>query len=257
VIKKFLPFLLIFIACSGAENSSTISEEEIQRRIDEAVETAIIEAEEEFNKKLFLATSTTTTIAPTTTTTNAPTTTLAQTTTTTLAPTTTTTTTTTTLAPTTTTTTIPYQQLVDECYYVEEVNLRVPQLVEFTYLNNFNVSKSDTISFSYKIVPGTYELQSIWLLYEDNFGTRKYAKSVYRSSFENGIPLEGVIATNIPDSTLQPNFSYTIESVQLMDINNNEIFYMKNGSITNRVDKSWCELNHNFFSSEFLFKIDN
>ena len=238
---KFISFLLVFTACTGTESSSTISEEEIQSRIDSAVEMALVEAEEEFNKKLFKATSTTTTLAPTTTTT-------------TLAP----TTTTTTLAPTTTTTTtIPYQQLVDDCFFVEEVNLRMVQLTEFTYLNNFNVSSSDTISFSYKLVPGTYELKHIVLKYEDNFGNYKYGEWIYNSSFDNGIPLEGIISTNIPDSVLQTGFSYTFSGIHLMDINNNEIHYRKDGSITNRVDKSWCELKHNFFSSEFIFKIDN
>ena len=76
VFIKFISFLLVFTACTGTESSSTISEEEIQSRIDSAVEMALVEAEEEFNKKLFKATSTTTTLAPTTTTTTlAPTTT--------------------------------------------------------------------------------------------------------------------------------------------------------------------------------------
>jgi galactitol-specific phosphotransferase system IIB component len=78
VIKKFLPFLLIFIACSGAQNSSTISEEEIQRRIDEAVEQALNEAASTTSTTLTASTSTTlspTTSSTTTTTTSSTTTT--------------------------------------------------------------------------------------------------------------------------------------------------------------------------------------
>ncbi|MDC3227011.1 hypothetical protein OBA39_02790 [Acidimicrobiaceae bacterium] len=84
MIKKFLPFLLIFVACSGAESSSAISEEEIQKRIDEAVEQALIEATSTTSSTTLIASTSTTLTSTTSSTTTSSTTTSSTTTTTTI-----------------------------------------------------------------------------------------------------------------------------------------------------------------------------
>ena len=165
--KGLITFLLIFIACAGGDSNAAISEEEIQSRIDSAVELALSDAEEEFNKKLFNATSTTTTLASTTTT--------STTTTTTLAPTTTTsTTTTTTLAPTTTTSTTTTIPKYAETYIGldSDGNYQGVLLTEFK-VNYQNISRdnfhnSDIFYINY--IPGSYRLtdMSIGIIDENN-----------------------------------------------------------------------------------------
>ena len=157
MIKRFIPFFLILISCAGTDNSSAISEEEIQRRIDSAVELALLDAEEEFNKKLFNATSTTTTSTTTTSTTTTSTTTTS----------TTTTSTTTTLAPTTTTSTTTTIPKYAETYIGldSDGNYQGVLLTEFK-VNYQNISRdnfhnSDIFYINY--IPGSYKLTEISL----------------------------------------------------------------------------------------------
>jgi hypothetical protein len=229
-VKTFLILLLsIFVTCGP-------SEAEIQERINQAVEEAT-------------STTTTTTLAPTTSTTTTST-----TTTTTLAPTTSTTTTSTTT--TTTTTTIPYETLIEKCFLVEEVNIRMPQLIEFNFESNENLSINDSVNFSYKFIAGTYKINQIVIRYEDNYKNLNRAKDMIDYSSE-GLPLEGIIETDPNEVGFQNGFSYGINSVNIIDEKGNQIHYLNMGQITNRVNKYWCELNHSFFTTDMIFKIEN
>ena len=162
----------------------------------------------------------------------------------------------TTTTSTTTTTTIPYEALVDKCFLVEEVNIRMPQLIEFNFESNENLSINDSVNFSYKFIAGTYKINQILIRYEDNFGNGKMSKTLIANSSE-GLPLEGTIETDPNEVGFQNGFSYGISSVNIIDEKGNEIHYLNMGQITNRVNRYWCELNHSFFTTNMIFKIEN
>jgi len=165
-------------------------------------------------------------------------------------------TTTTTSSSTTTTTTIPYESLVEKCFLVEEVNIRMPQLVEFTYLGSANITFSDKATFRYKLLPGSNKISQILIWYQDNFGNGVTQVRLIDSNSE-GLALEGNIVTDPLEAGFQSGFSYGISSLHIIDDKGNEIHYLNLGQITNRVNRYWCELNHTFFTTEMIFKIDN
>ena len=163
---------------------------------------------------------------------------------------------TTTTTSSTTTTTIPYESLVEKCFLVEEVNIRMPQLVELTYLSNANITFSDKATFRYKLLPGSNKISQILIRYQDNFGNSGTQVRLIDSSSE-GLALEGNIITDPLEAGFQSGFSYGISSLNIIDDKGNEIHYLNLGQITNRVNRYWCELNHTFFTTEMIFKIDN
>ena len=164
--------------------------------------------------------------------------------------------TTTTSTTTTTTTTIPYETLIEKCFLVEEVNIRMPQLIEFNFESNENLSINDSVNFSYKFIAGTYKINQIVIRYEDNYKNRNISKNMIDYSSE-GLPLEGIIETDPNEVGFQNGFSYGINSVNIIDEKGNQIHYLNMGQITNRVNKYWCELNHSFFTTDMIFKIEN
>ena len=150
-MKKSIILLGIFILSCGP------TEAEIQERIDLAVESALNNAEVEFEQELFIATSTTST---STTSTLPPSTTTSTTTTstTTTSTTTTSTTTTSTTTTSTTTTTLP------SCENYP------PSISSITKNSGDSYGTGDVLSLTIEFLNGSRETSFIWIYIVNNYG---------------------------------------------------------------------------------------
>ena len=149
-MKKSIILLGIFILSCGP------TEAEIQERIDLAVESALNNAEVEFEQELFIATSTTST---STTSTLPPSTTTSTTSTTTTSTTTTSTTTTsTTTTRTTTTTALP------SCENYP------PSISSITKNSGDSYGTGDVLSLTIEFLNGSRETSFIWIYIVNNYG---------------------------------------------------------------------------------------
>ena len=176
-------------------------------------------------------------------------------------PPTTTTTSTSTTTTTTTTTTIPIAQLEKACFFVEEMNLTLPKLLSFKYLDSFEVNSSSSIRFEYSIEKGTNNLGKIAINFKNSLDRNDYGKVI--QDFTNGLPLQGIIEVDISNSYMQAGLDYNIWSIQIYDTKQNQIEYigqnpyndLNTSSISNRVTGQYCELKHSFFGADIIFKI--
>ena len=141
------------------------------------------------------------------------------------------------------------------------MNLTLPKLLSFKYLDSFEVNSSSNIRFEYSIEKGTNNLGKIAINFKNSLDRNDYGKVT--QDFTNGLPLQGIIEVDISNSYMQAGLDYNIWSIQIYDTKQNQIEYigqtpyndLNTSSISNRVTGQYCELKHSFFGADIIFKI--